>query len=608
MSKNEEHILIRNYAGKWEKHQKTEELISSNIYSLNSSDYVQEYSVEEYIAIKVNHNSTGIKVRKRSAEDEIQVESDIPRSSTQNIQPSSFQEYLENIEECRMNLLKNLVFINETAIQQQKLSIACDGGAIDGIKGSYGLVIATDEDTVATVKNSIPGIFGKIVSYRSEGYGILASVYFIAKWLEYCKLQHQEWTESVTILCDNEAMVKTINKYGYRPRSIRQQADSDSDIVEEILALLREIRQTKTQIEVIHIKGHQDRNKNAELTPQAELNIIADKLATEGLRLSSPEYYQMPQTTALLRINNKVIMSKRKQTMRDTYQSIFMREYYQEKYGWNDATMESIWWQIFESAIPAFSANEQTTLYKYIHRRLPCNIREYTYYEYKSPICSTCKIEIETQNHVLQCTGCDKRHKLKKNYLLSVYNIMEKLNTNDELARVIVMCISAWLCGQEIPRFKDISTGELSGLEEAYNDQAKIGWEHMLRGRWSIKWGNIYNISKKTRESSQPNLSAEKWGKDIIVLTWRFALDLWRSRNEDEHGTVEDAVNIAKGKLIQKIKWLHKTSEVNSAIFGDNISQAELEKIPLANLVMMETQLNTKKNDHPSGGQGESGT
>jgi hypothetical protein len=92
-----------------------------------------------------------------------------------------------------------------------------------------------------------------------------------------------------------------------------------------------------------------------------------------------------------------------------------MGKFYQEKYGWKDKTTDNIWWLIHRKSFPNFNASIQTTLIKFIHGRLPCNHRENIYYEYKSPLCSACGIQTETQEHVIQC-NCEGRNLIKKNY------------------------------------------------------------------------------------------------------------------------------------------------------------------------------------------------
>jgi hypothetical protein len=194
---------------------------------------------------------------------------------------------------------------------------------------------------------------------------------------------------------------------------------------------------------------------------------------------------------------------------------------------------------------------------------------------------------------------------LKKRYIRNIDTLMNKLGTNENIIRIIRSCIAAWLYGEEIPKYKDLIDEYIPYLKEAYEEQEIIGWENMIRGRWSIKWGEAYNSSQK-KEFKEQHITAEKWGKDIIVLTWQLLLDIWKHRNEEEHGTIEEASKIKRNKLIEKILWLNKRNEDYSVEIGKTITKAELETIPIDNLLMMEIQMSSKINDNRKGGQGES--
>jgi hypothetical protein len=69
-----------------------------------------------------------------------------------------------------------------------------------------------------------------------------------------------------------------------------------------------------------------------------------------------------------------------------------------------------------------------------------------------------------------------------------------------------------------------------------------------------------------------------------------------------------------KFKLILKIKWLHEKYKDKLTEYGEVLTMEELEKLPLTNLLMMETQFSSQKLnkkydiDLRNGGQGDSQT
>jgi hypothetical protein len=111
------------------------------------------------------------------------------------------------------------------------------------------------------------------------------------------------------------------------------------------------------------------------------------------------------------------VVSKHTKTLRECYHSNKMYEFFQRKYKWGESLTNKIWWEINGKSLLNFGEAKQTTLQKYIHDRLPCNHRESKYYDYRNPICRACKDNIETIDHILQCDKCNKRVKLRDNYL-----------------------------------------------------------------------------------------------------------------------------------------------------------------------------------------------
>jgi hypothetical protein len=51
-------------------------------------------------------------------------------------------------------------------------------------------------------------------------------------------------------------------------------------------------------------------------------------------------------------------------------------------------------------------------------------------------------------------------------------------------------------------------------------------------------------------------LSAEKWGKKIVIKTWQFVLECWFTRNEIEHDNGNNPILRAKEKLVEHIIWV----------------------------------------------------
>jgi hypothetical protein len=183
---------------------------------------------------------------------------------------------------------------------------------------------------------------------------------------------------------------------------------------------------------------------------------------------------------------------------------------------------------------------------------------------------------------------------------------MEANETEENLSRVIGNCIRCWINGEDIPQMKELADNPSKELIEAYKEQNHIGWDQFVKGQLTIKWGEVYNLERSKKHSEKRFLNAEKWGKDIIVVSWKFFIDIWRKRNDNEHKGLDNSSEIKKKKLIGKIKWLCKKNTERSSLYKEKFNIKELEKIPIDNLLMMELQLTNNKKDRHYGGWGES--
>jgi hypothetical protein len=548
--------------------------------------------------VEITHTNYNMKVNTR--------ESHIYELTENNSEEKckSFEEYLDKSNEKIKYVLDNLIIYDKNKLlDSNQIAIACDGSSVDNNKGSFGLSIASNQEVVAINKSKIPQIYGILPSYRSECYGILTATYLYYMILKYTKNNKSKGPQVCQIICDNEAAIKIIHKLKNLPNNTKQFFNPDADIIQETLHHIKMIQQMGGNIKYKHIKGHQDRNKN-KLSFEAELNVMADQLAEEAMKLTQMEHYSLPNTKAELFLDNLFICKNHKQTLRDAYQSIDMHSYYQEKYGWSNHITENMWWMIHGKAFPNFNASVQSTIIKYIHGRLPCNHRENIYYEYKSAV--TCHSQTETQEHVIQCNGCEERIKNKKNYLRNLYRIMENNETDKNLARVIGTCVTNWINGEDITNLKVMTDNPPKILIDAYKEQKHIGWDQFMKGRLTIKWGEAYNKYRSEEKINKKYLTAEKWGKDIIVVSWKFVMDIWKNRNENEHGDEATKVEKQKKKLVEKIKWLQKkNTDLNESYHEINIEK-DIMKLPINNLLMMEMQLSKEKVDRRTGGQGES--
>ena len=146
---------------------------------------------------------------------------------------------------------------------------------------------------VCTVTNNkvigyLPTTSSDANSYRAELFGIYAGLGYTLATTQL----HQITQGSIQVYCDNELAVKQSQLTNVRLRQTTQQAD--------VLRLIRHIHHTlPIKVSFHHIKDHQDDAIHfSQLTLEAKLNVLCDKLAKAGLhrdiKRDSPQYQSLP--------------------------------------------------------------------------------------------------------------------------------------------------------------------------------------------------------------------------------------------------------------------------------------------------------------------------
>jgi hypothetical protein len=73
------------------------------------------------------------------------------------------------------------------------------------------------------------------------------------------------------------------------------------------------------------------------------------------------------------------------------------------------------------------------------------------------------------------------------------------------------------------------------------NIQQSIGWDHFVRGRMAIEWGNIINHHISSKPAIKHN--AEDWGTKLSKINWKYILELWDKRNKEVKGLNQEEQN-----------------------------------------------------------------
>jgi hypothetical protein len=142
----------------------------------------------------------------------------------------------------------------------------------------------------------------------------------------------------------------------------------DEDICKVALDLLR-----KLQIQIQHIKSHQDQKTSIDKLPfEAVLNTMADKEATRQRNLmKTPDSNVQILGAAQLRINDIAITRDSHRWLMHMAGKILIQQYYKERLGWSPSTFDHVSWDTQLAVLRRYNQDDQARIIKFVHGWLP---------------------------------------------------------------------------------------------------------------------------------------------------------------------------------------------------------------------------------------------
>ena len=81
----------------------------------------------------------------------------------------------------------------------------------------------------------------------------------------------------------------------------------------------------------------------------------------------------------------------------------------------------------------------------------------------------------------------------------------------------------------------DDNTPLTTAIKEAYDQQSRIGWQHFFLGRLAKKWRRCISLGYRP-DDEKADGKTEGCVRSIIESLWRMMLNIWKVRNDIEHG------------------------------------------------------------------------
>ena len=354
-------------------------------------------------------------------------------------------------------------------------------------------------------------------SFRTEVCAALAATRFLQIYYEHWNsittdqtLEENDQAQatnciiaSINIITDSASMIKKLDKMNEYPGAARSMVmDADFDVLS---ALHTQLNWFPKRPRLQWVPSHQDDDTDdiSTLTPAAQLNIHADELATLGLQnlLPSPMVPMDPTTHVQLHHATGTITKKLMPTVRSFCQIPALKRYYLRNFKWTRHDYDNIDWMLFAPVYTKHSKKNQAFTHKYAMRKLPTGSRMERNGGNEESQCSTCRQAHEDDDHLFQCP---KRPAYRK-------KILEALNTIKKgmcptLYYLFSNSILNYIDGHDRSMASHPLIAPDPNTLDEYNtlltQQARIGWDHLLRGKISVLW-RVYQRQYECQQRMQ---------------------------------------------------------------------------------------------------------
>ena len=399
----------------------------------------------------------------------------------------------------------------------------------DGTRGIYGMHKTPGEDAIQG-------------SYRSETGGITGI-------LLLATLLHQLFDLSggnLVVGCDNIEAGKHSILYTNDTRP----SEDHFDLVHANRTLHRQL---PIQVQYMHVEGHQrSKYPGKKLDVWAELNEAMDANAKVywnhtrhwpafntvfpgewKVEIDGTKVVQRFSTTIRRTIEGKRIEQKWTQARR-VKRNVRPSKYTSEQIALFDLQANQRAWSNVEGNWRRFVTKLTTNF-------LPTAYRLHQRKFWDSDRCPCCRQELETTDHVMQCTSTHSRE-ARINALIKFKEQVRQIRTAPNISESLFALASA-ATGHHEFRFDAF---ERPDIRSAIQDQLAIGLTEFLKGRLCKRWAQIQDVAFS---NYAPWLNGNQWAASLITLLWELCFTLWDARNQWVHETPAHRPDFDEAKL-----------------------------------------------------------
>ena len=499
-----------------------------------------------------------------------------PAPATNNV---TFEDYLQSLDSWETNLfLQYHTDSSYTDIIEHLRSTpraASDGSVWKPHAGAFGWILRIPNDT--SVQCASPAYGYKISSYRAEAYGILSYLRFLYRLHEYWGVSN---FPRCSLLCDNLSLVNRLSKDKPPPPPEHDDVDhldddspylpflttppkysdeavltSEWDIISMIRKTLHDLSSNGTRVLFEHIKSHQDNNTEyVDLSPKAQLNVDADRIATEyqeGCTLDRTKAPRLPTAQVQLQLNDRegfeggTVTHNFKSAIRFAESAPTLRKYIIKRNEWPTAVFdEMVDWEAHSQALSR-NNHHRVHIIKLIHDILPTNHIARYFVTGREPHCPSCDCEREERDHVFQCPH-PARATWRRTALQEIRKVCTRVSTSPGLLDLLLDSLEALFQGTIINQ---------DNYDPRYHlliaQQQAIGWRQMFSGRFSKEWAKLQHEHLVSQNLSTQTQNGTTWLVQVISSIWTQWMKVWDIRNKVIHGHDNTTREQAKRRILK---------------------------------------------------------
>jgi hypothetical protein len=206
-------------------------------------------------------------------------------------------------------------------------------------------------------------------------------------------------TESRLTICSRDPkLLNSLRRVRHKRKTARSMLEPETELILELAKKLKSFQQFRTHLST----RHDQTNSNESIA----INQCITHVQT----------HQQPTPTTYRGIGRATIWLNRSEVSQDIETelrtaagSTDLRQFLQQKYNWNDPTLDKIDWFIHGHSLKALPPTQRKTITQMIHGWLPVNAHPGRAKHTTLQRCPLCPETSETQAHFLQCPHHDRK-------------------------------------------------------------------------------------------------------------------------------------------------------------------------------------------------------